>query len=522
MNFSAWLKANGYDEAALSDTMKKHLEAAWKAETQPPPKPTVLPPNPEIKPENKPTSFDAEMQRIESEAARLQHIDETTLRYCKLNVSNPEKINQLKRLAEAAKLDKNMSIKDFDIAMLHADRQIGMMVITPRAEEAVSNETVEAAICMTHRLGSVEKRFNERTLDMAHRRFSNGLTLNGLITMAARAAGYRGDIGGPGNLLAMIRHIKMTQQQAGTPYEFRADVGLSTISISGILSNVANKFLTDQFLYGEQSWRKVAKIKTANDFKQMSTYRLTGNNKFIKVPPGGELKHGTLSELKYINQVDTFGILLGIDRRDFINDDLGALTGRAGEVGQGAIDSLNEVFWTEWLDDSAFFPTDKSYANYGATDSVLSLAGLDNAENIFGSQTKPNGTPLGAMPRILLVPRALKNTALNLMAPAITAAAQSTPTVTVANVYQGRYDVVDSVYLQSSSIPGYSATAWYLLADPQNLAAIEAAFLFGRDTPTIEEAELDFERLGLSMRAYMDWGCKKQEYRAGVKLKGAA
>lgn len=516
MDFTQWLKANGYDEAALTPTMRKHLEAAWQAEVRAANPPPSLPQNGPAAP------FADEMARVTAESARISHIQKTTLRYCNLNLGNEEKIASLKRLSEAAIADRNMSAKDFDIAMLHADRSIGMMVITPKAEEA-SADVIEAAICMTHKVKGVEKQYNERTLEAAHKRFRNGITLCGLVSMFARDAGYRGDLGGEGNLKAMLRTIKFAQQRPNA-YEAMASSGLSSISISGILSNVANKSLVAQFLYGEQSYRSISKIRTANDFKQMTTYRMTGSNKFIKIPPGGEIKHGTLSDLTYTNQVDTYGIMLGIDRRDFINDDLGALMGRGAEVGQGAIDGINEVFWTEWLDDSAFFPTDKSLLNYddGATDSVLSLAGLDNAENLFASQTKPNGTPLGATPRILLVPRALRNTALNLMAPSVTAAAQSTATQTLANVYAGRYDVVDSIYLQSSAISGYSSTAWYLLADPNNLAAIEVAFLFGRDTPIIEEAELDFDRLGVSMRAYWDFGVNKQEYRAAVKLKGAA
>lgn len=518
MNFSQWLKANGYDEAALSDANRRHLEAAWKAEIAAANPAPPLPANP-AQPAN---TVNERLDAYVAEGNRKDAIREMCEQWAKDNpYASGERLTQLRELQQLAFNDQKMTVDQFRYQLMRFDRTVGTMVITPKAEEA-SNEVVEAAICLTHKIKGTEKAFSERTLEAAQRRFRSGITLCGLIALASRQAGYRGDLGGEANLKAMMRQIKMSR--LNPHHDMMASSGLSTLDVSGILSNTANKSLAAQFLYGEQSWRAISKVRPANDFKQMTTYRMTGSNKFIKVPPGGEIKHGTLGELTYTNQVDTYGIMLGIDRRDFINDDLGAFTGRAAEVGQGAIDGLNEVFWTEWLDDSTFFPTDKSLLNYddGATDSVLSLAGLDNAENIFGSQTKPNGTPLGAMPRILLVPRALKNTALNLMAPAVTAAAQSTATQTVANVYAGRYDVVDSVYLQSSAITGYSATAWYLLADPMNLAAIEVAFLFGRDTPIVEEAELDFDRLGMSMRAYWDFGVNKQEYRAGVKLKGAA
>ena len=82
------------------------------------------------------------------------------------------------------------------------------------------------------------------------------------------------------------------------------------------------------------------------------------------------------------------------------------------------------------------------------------------------------------------------------------------------------FRIVDSVYLTYTSLGG-SATAWYLLADPNDIAAIEVAFLFGRETPVVETSDMEFNRLGMAMRAYFDFGCNKQEYRAGVKLKGA-
>ncbi len=51
---------------------------------------------------------------------------------------------------------------------------------------------------------------------------------------------------------------------------------------------------------------------------------------------------------------------------------------------------------------------------------------------------------------------------------------------------------------------------------------IEGAFLNGKDTPTVEMGEFEFDQLGFATRAYFDFGVNKQEYRAGVKLKGAA
>jgi hypothetical protein len=55
-----------------------------------------------------------------------------------------------------------------------------------------------------------------------------------------------------------------------------------------------------------------------------------------------------------------------------------------------------------------------------------------------------------------------------------------------------------------------------------DLAAIEVAFLKGVEVPTVETADADFNTLGIQMRGYHDFGVTKQDYRAGVKSKGAA
>jgi len=79
----------------------------------------------------------------------------------------------------------------------------------------------------------------------------------------------------------------------------------STTSLPGILSNVANKMLLEGFNYVEDTWRKVCKIASVNDFKQHTRYRMTGSFTFQKVGQDGELKHGTVDEQNFTQQADT-------------------------------------------------------------------------------------------------------------------------------------------------------------------------------------------------------------------------
>ena len=530
MDFTQWLQAKGIDPASLSLEARTALQASWRAEqnqqpappaqqvpvpqatTQPPP---PQPPAPSAGAATTPSSFDQKMAVIEAENARQEYIREATQKACERNLGNSEKCKQLREMCDAAINDKTTTIEKFQLKLVHTDYYNGPTILAPRGEgKDVTAEVLEAAICQTNRLPNLEKRFSADTLQQAHSRFRRGLGLKQLIFLAAqRNDGYRGDFM---DEEAMCR-------AAFRPHGFDGPMSnVSTINVAGILSNVANKFLAEPFMFTEQSWRQISRIRSANDFKQMTTYRLTSATKFEKVAPGGEIKHGTLDELTYTNQVETYGKMIGISRTDIINDDLGAFTSVASELARGAGDSLNEVFWTEFLDDAAFFPTDKSLGNYddGAVDSLLSLAGLENADAIFAAQTKPDGTPLGVRPAILLVPRGLRSRAMTLMsATGLVGQGEVSAAVPNENPWAGMFQVVDSVYLTQTAIGG-STTAWYLLSDPNNLAVIEVAFLFGRDTPIVETSEFDFHRLGQSWRAYFDFGIAKQEYRAGVKMKG--
>lgn len=522
MDFETWLTTNGrsYDAEALKKPenarQRKDLELAWKAETAPPPE----------KPKAD-TEYDVKLAKAKANTERIEAIKAHALAAMEANKGNRAKAARFEELCNAAVEDEKITVEKFKYDMLLEERSTGLIISVPKSPQA-TDDVVEAAICLSHRLPGVEKTFSDQTLESARKQFKQGLGLKRLLLMGARANGFRGD---DSDAFTLARYAMRSRDE----FEPRADVGPSTgIQVPGILSNIANKFIAPSFMFTEQAWRLVAKIDSVSDFKTKTTYRMTGANTYRKVAKSGEIKHGAISELSYTDQAETYGILLGVSREDMINDDLGAFTRLASEIGRGAGDVLNNIFWAEWLDDATFFPTDKSKANFddGATDSVLSLAGLENANTIFNLQTKPDGTPLGADAAILLVPTALDATARQLMSSEHTNVATSSVALTGnANIWRGRFNPVASRYLSRTSLPDGdgvsqtvtgSSTAWYLLADPNNIAAISVVFLFGKDMPTVESADFEFDRLGIATRAYFDFGVNKHEYRAAVKLKGAA
>ena len=302
----------------------------------------------------------------------------------------------------------------------------------------------------------------------------------------------------------------------------------STASLPGILSNIANKSLLEGYNYIEDAWRRICKIASVNDFKEHSRYRMTGSFKFEKVGADGELKHGKIGEQKFSQKADTHGIMFALTRQMIIDDDLGALGEMPRLIGMAAAEAIADAVWGLLLsnpvqsDGNTFFHAD--HKNYLAgADTVLDIEGLTKAEVAFAEQTKPDGRPLGVPARLLLVPTALKVPAELLMKSInvneTTATGKPKPQ---SNPHAGKYDVVSSVYLSSALFSGASNKAWYLWADPNRLPTIEVAFLGGVDRPTVEQADADFNTLGIQFRGYIDFGVREQDHRGAIKMKGEA
>jgi hypothetical protein len=169
---------------------------------------------------------------------------------------------------------------------------------------------------------------------------------------------------------------------------------------------------------------------------------------------------------------------------------------------------------------NSFFSTGNKNYLEGA-DTALSVDALTAAEILFGQQTKPNGKPLGASARLLLVPIALKVLAEQLMKSVelneTTTANKGKPKT---NPHAGKFEVVSSTYLSNATFTGSSNKAWYLFADPNRLPALEVAFLNGVDRPTVEKTDADFNTLGIQFRGYIDFGVREQDFRGALRMKG--
>lgn len=365
-------------------------------------------------------------------------------------------------------------------------------------------DVLAAAACQSGKLANIEKQFPEHVLEAAHKKYRGGIGLGEMLIEAARANGYSG-------------RTTFRDDAYSRPI-LRA--AFATHDIADVLSATVNKFLLQGFSTVDNTFRRISTTRSVSDFKTVTSYRLTGGFKFEEMGPTSEFRMASAGDVKYENAARTYGIATNLSRADIINDDLGALTAVPTRIGRGAALKLNEVFWGRFLDNASFFSVANKNIATGSS-SAFGVDGITAAELLFLDQTDHDGYPLAVSPRILLVPNALNVKALSLMNSTEIRDTGSNKTFTTANPHAGKYEVVVTPYLSNQNLAGSSTTAYYLMASPADLSAIEVCFLNGVEAPTVEQADLDFSLLGIQMRGYFDFGVAMVEPRAAVKMAGA-
>lgn len=515
MTFEQWCEAKHFDVDTLSAEQATSLQAMYDADQDgddtPPPKGGKRTPKAGKLEAEVTVDVQAAMQELRAshaeERKRVSAIEKlaTKFKQREMEIEAQENGAAVKRTVDVIDyaIEAGWSAEKAELQLLRHNR-VQAPAIHIAAGGAATPKVIEAAICQAGKIADIEKHYDEKTLEAADKAFGGTLGLQQVMLEAAWQGGYQGRhfVRGPG-----MRAI--------------LEAAFSTLSLPGILSNTANKFMKAGFEGVENAWREISAVGTVRDFKEVKRYRLAGDMEYEELGKGGEIKHGNLAEDSTTNQARTYAKMYAIEREDLINDDLDALSAVPRMLGRGAALKLNKIFWTEFLDNATFFATgNKNYASGAGT--ALSISSLTQGETLFFDQVDTNGDPLAIAPAILLVPNALYVLATNIMQSTELRDTTANTKAPTSNPHAGKFRPVRSSYLANASIPGSSALAWYLIANPADLPVIEVVFLDGKEVPVIESADVDFNKLGIQMRGYQDAGVKKQEKYAGVKMKGEA
>jgi uncharacterized protein YbaA (DUF1428 family) len=501
MKFGEWLQANGWDADTLTDTQRATLEAAYQADTA--------------------TGTDDGTPAASADVERELAANARTIAAEKRRVAGVLEAAGDHHHIAATAVEKKWTIEATQVAVLRAERgtmgapSIGTTTTKRDAGGGVDTDTVEAGLLMSmgHPEPDLVASYGERVLDRVDRQGLRALGLRDAAKLCAQ-------IDGATDLPAVFGDGTRVLRAA-----------TSTHSLGAVVDNVLSKVALNIYNGGERPAEAVSRVGNVSDFKTTNRYRLGGTGKFERVAPGGKVPSGVVSDDTYTNQADTYGQVINIDRKDFINDDAGVLNDLGTEMGFAALEALNHAAFELLLSNpSTFFGTANGNNVSGAA-SALGDESLRVAHATFRNLKKnPTGKKgdarrVNIMPRVLLVPPTLEHTAMELVgSPSIDTATGSDTTLRrgTMNTHRGRYEVVVAPHLEDTAVhSSASAATWYLMADPRMVAAMEIVFLNGRRRPVFERIPTASDVLGLTFRAHFDFGVAMQDPFGAVRSVGS-
>jgi len=489
----SWIEAQGFDTDSLSEAQIVFLTASYEKEQE------------EVKAQaEKEAAEKAELEAKNKEtddlvAAEKARIDSINAIEASENC-DVEKIASIK--AEAIK--ESWPVVQAELEILRAQRPAAPKVHIK--DSKMDKKILEAAACKAAGLDieAMERNgkpvYDEQTLEGADNLTRGSFGFKALIAHACKIDG-----------------VEVPDISAS--HEAWLQAAWSTNTFSVLLNNTMNKTLMGAFNSNLGVCKRVSRKLVANDFKTQTGVRVYGTGTAERVNDNGEIKNGNMSETSYTYSVGTIGEMITIGRKDIVNDSLGAFMQVPEKLGRDAATKLEKDFWAHVIANSNGLFSSVHGNLVETTSSVLGVAGLDKAVETFQTLKDANANYIAVQPSILLVPPALSSLARRLMNPMpliATGVTSTSKTDASGNNHAGMFEVVVAPWLQDSS-----KTAWYLMADPANIAAFGIAYLNGRETPTIEEAALPGNVLGKGWRMYFDYGICDIDYQGAVKMTGA-
>jgi len=525
--YVAWLGDLGLTEEDSNDRLK----AKFAAETAEDKKPATK----VVENESNEDDLKATVRKIhaeEQEAARKRRIEELEKELAIEAACNGD------RVLLAAALKEGWSLEKTQLEAYRKERESSTPAIhVYDKDNDVGGKVIEAALCKANHLDPEKCGYSEKEIDLADRYISSSYGLVALMHDCIKAAGMYAPAGVVDNEFIRTAYKANAKLNAAKDESrhLQADSGFSTISLTGILSNLANKALLSSYQNVDGVVRTISSTRSVNDFKQVSMYRLTGLGDLLTLGPDGEIKHTEPGEQTYTNQIDTYARMMAMTRQMQINDDLDAFLQIPRMFGRAAARTEEKLGWDAILTAIAggtFFSAGNGNLVTGSP--VFGNDGLTEAKKLFreATVTIAEGTTEFIMTqgRYLVVPPALEDLGMRHMSDRDLMVVDRDTAATASTVTSRKNPHVNAFQLLSSPYFGAAYTVgaggddahWMVVADPMDVPFLEFAQLRGQSQPVFESAEADFNVLGIQWRIYRDFGWAVQDPHGAVYSDGVA
>jgi len=501
--FEKWLKKRGIDPASLTEERRAELQAEFDVEQKRAAAPAELAPQAAATtPESPAPAANADSAR--AEGVRLERERQTALR----ELAGQDVPAELLQRAITEGWDTARAAPEFLRAVRGA--RPGSVAVGPDRGENLRTALADA-LCLSRGIqpvGSEAQRNAEQFWGI------------GLHALARIVLGHERQ---------QIPHdVKVLFQRA-----------ISTGSFAEILGSAAAKSLQAAYESFPSTFLAWAGQREVADFKVYNDIKLGAFGSLAEVGDAGEIEHGTLTESKETHQAKTYGRRFAVTRKMWINDDMGAFLRVPGELGMAAARNIDDIAYTALISASGLGPTmneDSHVLFYisrttpncqvGATSSLLSDDGLITGKALMRKMKGLGGENINVIPRFLLVPPELEHTALKLVSASELMLVKTTPTTGAAettvfptkNIHQGTLLPIVEPRLSAGT---NGTTAWYLIADPNQVPSLVVVYLRGQRAPVVERKD-PVDVLGIGWWIYHDVGVAAIDWRGIMRSKGAA
>lgn len=308
------------------------------------------------------------------------------------------------------------------------------------------------------------------------------------------------------------RHVSMLSADEILRRSFTA--AHTTSDFPNLLTSTGNRILMPAYEAAQTPLKALARQTTMSDFRAKTAIRLGAMGNLEEVPESGSITHTTRSEAKETYRLKTFARIFSISRQALINDDLGAFSDWAAEMGRAAARTEADELVTLFTDNSGLGPTmddtqtlfHSTHGNVAGSGGAIAVATLGAARQAMRDQKGLADEPINVVPKWLLVSSAKETLAEQVLATLAAA------TISEVNPFSGK--------LQLAVEPRLSGNPWYVFADPAQAPVLEYAYLSSAPGPQVAMRE-GWDVLGAEFRVFEDFGCGVVDWRGAYRNAGA-
>lgn len=518
MGFEAWLKAKGFDLAALSDEQKATLKAAYDLEQKKPDEKPADKKKVEAAQDDEDEVDAIQQLRAEEaqEVARIKAVRKICAKHADLKVKTDAGELDL----EAHAIEAGWTADATELYALRASRpapaihsrghetdatlqalQGGLMLRAGIALDAKHWETPAAMMIGLPQWlrANINAEARQRSMEAAHRFYS--MSMFDLCVEACRLDGK--DVGR--DRTAVIQ------------------AAFSGSALTQIFTTSVNARLLATYMESPDSTRGWTSETDVPDFKTNDRMQLAKGGALDKLPRGKTASHYNRSDRAESYRIARYAKQFVVDEQDIRDDSMNAIQEMPREMGLAAARLRPDLVYAILFANAALGADSVAlfHSTHSNTDTSAALAAdkLKTGITKVGLQTD-NGVNLSLSPTHLIVPKTLEFTAKELMNSSLIVVTGSTDSVRGnANVLQSALQVVSDSRLDNGVTDPSSGTAysgdtndWFLADSKAN--TIEVGYLAGTGrVPQSRSFVLDRGQWGIGWDIKMDIGAKALDYR---------